>query len=349
MAENSVSLATQLSRLVVEALVKIGLTEQDVLGGAFLQTDLPWQVPPLVIEAPLFGAPLSEYIDFPMYVHVDHMINLFSDTLQDLRNAPAKVITHEGYKAVGNVLPHVRAMHRGLYFSLPDGYPQRVSDYAGVTLALECANLLRINSRLTSFVSDEDNYYATLPSGIEVGVRDGLPTIGAEQWDLPVSGMVQELLRTPRGAVWEGCDYNIIAKVRDVAHRYKDSIKEFEAVDWALQALRVMDADKPLLRTVKGIKRVAFEREGRMVTLRDAVTVSLAQGMTDRQRIDALRNMLVPDIVKPAQFTKLIYNYYKVPPPVLAASSLVRIQQAVRGLLENEEMLYAKEPKGRRA
>jgi hypothetical protein len=339
----STSLATQLSRLVVEALVKIGLTEKDVLGGAFQHTDLPWQVPPLIVEATLFGAPFSEYVDVPTHINIDGMINMFGDVLLDMRNNPRKVLTVDGYRATSYAAPHIKSNERGLYFSMPDGFPGSVTDYAGITFSLECAHIVRHNARLEDFVNDEDNYYAVLPGGTQIGVRDGLPTVAFDQWDIPVHGMVQELLRSPRGALWEGCDYNVISKTRSVVYERREEIKEFEAVDWALQTLRVIDGDKALLTAVRNIKKTAYERGARFETLKQAIQISTAAAITDRQRIEALKNLLVPDIMKIGQFSRQIYSYYKVPPAVLSAKTLVKITHLVQDLYDQEEMLYARE------
>lgn len=342
MAFDRASLANELSRLVVEALVKIGLTERDVLGGAIVHTDLPWQVPPLVVEAQLFGVALSEYIDRPTYINIDAFINFFSDTLADMRNSPRKVLGIEGYKSLIYAVPQIKAVERGLHFSIPDGFPGAVSDYAGVTLALECAHMLRTNAKLVDFFSDDDTYCAVLPDGMAIGVRHGLPTAWPEQWDLPVSGMVQELLRQPRGAVWEGCDYNVISQVRSVCKVYERAIKGYEAVDWALQALRIIDGERAMLKAVRSLKSVAYERGARLSQLQQAVQVANAMALTDRQRIETLKNILVPDILTPAQFSKQLYGYYVLVPPVVLPKVLVRIQEAVQGLLEHEEMLYAR-------
>lgn len=336
------SLASDLSRLVVEALVQIGLTEADVLGGAILHTDLPWQVPPLVVEAPLFGASLSEYLNRPTLVQIDGMVNLFSDALADLRNAPGKVLTTEGYRGLYQALPYIKKNERHLYLSMPDGFPGAVSEYAGVNLAMECAHILRTNAKVSDFVSDDDNYYAVLPDGMEIGIKDGLPSVWYDQWDLPVSGMVQELLTQPRGALWEGCDYNVISKVRSVCTIYQKVLREFEAIDWAVQALRVIDGERELLRAVRSIKNVAYERGARMTALEEAVKVMNMPALTDRQKIEALKNLLVPDIMSPPQFSKQIYGYYARVPAMVAAKVLVRIREGVQGLLEREQMLYAR-------
>jgi hypothetical protein len=336
------SLAQELSRLVVEALVQIGLTERDVLGGAIEHTELPWQVPPLVIEAHLFGAALSEYFDRPTFVNLDHFINMYSDALADMRNAPAKVLNGEGFKQLYSALPRIKLAERQLYFAMPDGFPGGISDYAGASFALECAHILRTNAKLSEFVSDEDNYYAVLPDGMEVGVKDGVPSVWYEQWDLPVSGMVQEMLRQPRGTLWEGCDHDVIAKVRSVCHIYEKSLRDFEAVDWALQALRVIDGSRELLRAVRSLKAVAFERTSRMDALNYAVEVAGRLSITDRQRIETLKHALVPDILSITQFSKQIYGYYTTVPAVVSPKVLARIQQNVQALLDHETMLFAR-------
>jgi hypothetical protein len=342
MAIGRPSVATELSKLVVEALVQLGLTERDVLGGAIVHTDLPWQVPPLVVEATLFGASLSEYIDRPTYVDVDQLVTMYSDCLSDMRNAPRKVLMAEGYRIAHLALPRTRMQERHMIFSLPDGFPGPVGDYAGVTLALECAHVLRTNAKISAFISDDDNYFAVLPDGMEVGVKDGLPTVWYDQWDFSVEGMVQELLHQPRGAVWEGCDYNVISQVRSVCKVFEKSMREHEAVDWALQALRVIEGERELLRAMRSIKTVAYERGERMRSLQEAVEIAHAMAITDRQRIEALKGMLVPDILSVSQFSKQIYNFYAKVPPVVAPKVLSRIQEGVQAMLDQEEALYAK-------
>lgn len=336
------TLAQGLSRHVVEALVKLGLTERDVLGGAIKFTELPWQIPPLIVEATLFGAPLSEYIDRPTHVSADALINFFSDGLADMRNAPRKVLTLDGYRGVGAVIPDVRIQERQLHFSIPDGFPGAVSDYAGVTFALECAHLARTNVKIKNFVNDDDNYYADLGDDVLIGVKDGLPAMWGDQWDLPVSGMVQDLLRNPRGEAWEGCDYNVVSQVRSVITIHKDKLQDYEALDWALQALRVIGGEAALLHAMRSLKKVAFERETRMATLRDAVKLSKDSFVTDRQRIEALKNMLVPELMTAGEFTKQLYSFYRVVPPVIHPKVLDRIQQTLQDMLVQEEALYAR-------
>lgn len=334
-------LAKVLSRQIVEALVMIGLTQEDILQGSIEFTDLPWQVPPLVVEATLFGVPLSDYIDTAVYVNTEALANLWSDSLAFMKNSPAKVLTHDGFRAASMAIPSVKLKERALYLSVPEGFPGGIADIAAVMLSLECAHIMRANSKLGGFVSDENNYFALLPSGLEVGVKDGLPTMYAEIWDTPVEGMVQEMLRTARGTVSELCHHDIIAKVRSVAYTFNKGIRDYEAVEWALQALRVIDGGKFLLDAVYGVKKVIYNRKVREEALKQAVHVVDQLAMTDRQRIETLKQLLVPEVLTSAHFTKLIYPFNKLPPPVLAEKVLNRIRQAVAELHHQEELLYA--------
>ncbi len=341
------SLAQTLSNLVVEALVQIGLTQDDVLGGPIPtpHTMLPWQVPPLVVEAPIFGVPLSEYLDKVVWVSSEHLLNMWSESLANMKNKPDAVVTPAGYKTTSYVIPNVRSSERQIHFSMPEGYPHSITNMAAQVLSLECAHLLRSNSKLESFCSDDDNYYAVLPDGGGiVGVKDGLPAIHQDQWDVPVTGLVQEMLRTARGEIWEGCDYNIISKVRSVVITHEKGIRDFEAVDWMLQTLRVIDGYNELLEGIRSIRKVAYERKARLNTLADANEIVHRKSMTDRQRIETLKSILVPDIMTSGQFTKTVYPFYTVPPPMLQEKVLQRVITTINELYLEEERLYANRP-----
>jgi hypothetical protein len=335
------SLARTLSYHIVESLVVTSLTQDDILQGAIEFTTLPWQVPPLIVEAPLFGVPLSDYIDRAVYVNTDALAVLWSEALANMKNRPDKVLTHAGFRAASDAIPSVKLHERPLYLSVPDGYPGGITDLAAVMLSLECAHIMRANSKLTQFVSDEDNYYAVTPFGVEVGVKAGLPTMYDDVWDTPVLGMVQEMLRVPRGALFEGCDYNIIAKVRSVAYTYQKAIKDYEAVDWALQTLRVIGGDRELLEAIYGIKRVVYEHKMRGDALAQAVVVVNQLSITDRQKIETLKHLLVPEVISSGTFTRIIYPFNKLPPPVFSQKVADRIRIAVETLHREEETMYS--------
>lgn len=337
-------LAVALSRQVVEALVKIGLTQDDILSGEIEHTELPWQVPPLVVEATLFDVPLSAYLDQPMYVSTDHIYSMWTEALLQLKNHPYKVLKVDGtYLNTSGAIPACRGIERPLYLSVPDGFPGSISDLAAVVLSLECAHLIRINGKHETFVSDEDNYYAVVTTGIEIGVKDGLPAVCGDQWDLPVTGMVQELLRTPRGAVWEGCDHDIVAKVRSLAVKNERTIRDFEAVDWALQALRVIGGQKELISAVRKVRQIHNYRKSRRLALEESMRIMELVAMTDRQKVETIKQLLVPEVINIAEFSRRFVNYYANVAPLMAEKVTRRIRENLSALYDQEVRLYGVE------
>ena len=334
------TLASTLAQQVSEAFVKAGLTQDDVLVGAIKHTNLPWQIPPLVVEATLFGVPFSDYVMQHLNVNRSALLTLWADALAGMQNTPDKVVTFDGYRSASYALPGVKTPERQLFLSTPAGFPKAVESLAAVTLSLEAAHLLRAHSKVVNFVSDDDNYFADLGDGALVGIKDGLPSICEDLWDLPVNGMVQELLRTPRGAVWEGCDYDIISKVRSVLWEVPKAFDDFEAVDWALQALRVVGGQREMLRAIRNLRKTAYNRQMRLKALSEALETVNRLSLSDRQRIEMLKNLLVPEVLSSGQFSKKIYPFYTVPPAMLTDKVLDRVRQAVSDLYETEVNLY---------
>lgn len=335
-------LAQQLARLVVDAFNAVGLTQADILSGPIEYTELPWQIPPLVVKAPLFKVPFCDYYSSDVgFLNTEALHNLWSEGMYNLKNKPFHVVNEEGYRRVSYALPKVRQAERQLYLSLPDGYPHAVSIHAGVTLSMEVAHLVKVNAKLEEFVEDDSNYYGVLAdSGLIMGVKDGLPCVGAEIWDISVEGMIPDLLTTPRGSLWEGCDYDIIAKVRSVLTQYQKHFREYEGVDWALQTLRVIGGATELLNAVRRIKQAAHTRKARADLLTQAVEAAHRVSLTDRQRIEILKALLVPEIISAGQFSRFIYPYYQTPPPILQDKVVARIQAKVQELYQAEEDLY---------
>lgn len=335
------SLPVVLSRLVAEGLVRLGVKQEEVLSGPIVHTNLQWQIPPLECEATLDNIPLAEYMRKGVYVNAPSVYELWMDALVNLHNYPFRVLDENGYRRGSKVLPGIRTNERFLYLSMPDGFPSSaVNEMSAVTLSLECAHVLRSNSKIASFVHTEDSYYAVLEGGIEIGVKEGLPAAFGDEWDLPVTGLIDELLATPRGAVWEGCDYDIIAKVRSLVTDLPEGSYELDGLHWALQTLRVLKAQAALLKAVQHLPLIDKHKQARLRILRDAMHVAELPAMTDRQRIDSLRVMLVPEVMKPSEFTKRVFSYSRVPPAVLQASALAKLVSGIRELLEQEEMKH---------
>jgi hypothetical protein len=336
-------LVKRLSLLVVHAIAQWGVTRDDVFTGGIKYMDLMWQIPPLVSEDKLFGQTFSEHVQATTYVNADALAAFWADAMYDLRNRPHRVCAEDGYRLSTNAFPHMRKDERALHLSMPEGFPDSISNNAAVTFCLECAHILNGNTKLDGFVNDEDNYYAILPTGTEVGIKDGLPAHGSEVWDLPVHGMVQDLITSPRGEMFEGCDYSIISKVRSLLWDHQ-RMRDWQGVDWALQALRVMGGEKVLQEDVSRIKTVVSTRNARLATLTDAVEVVNRVALTDRQRVEILKHLLVPEVMSSATFNRTIYPLYRTPPPMMPEKSLVRMRQAVQDLYDAEVSMHGSHP-----
>ena len=334
-----------LARAVVESMSASGVTQDDFLTGQIKLTNLPWQVPPLHVASPLMKIPLKDYIDQPTWISVDHILNLWSDGLMLLRNAPAKILTEMGvYRMASLAIPHIKTPERMLRLSIPEGFPGGVADHCGAILSLEVAHLLKDNARIKAFTYDDNSYFATLPDGSEVGIKNGLPTVAEDEWDISVEGIVQEMLETGRGAVWEGCDYDIIAKTRSLLNEGRWKFPEQEGLDWALQALRVLDGRSALLKAIQSARAMIYLRNLRRARLIEAREVALRHTISDRARIETLRGLLVPEVLTPTQFSKRLFSYSAAVPVLLSASALARVRAGVEELLMEEENYYAITP-----
>lgn len=331
-----------LARAVVDSMSSCGVAQDDFLTGAIKITNCSWQAPPLVSKAPLMRLPLDAYLDVSTWINVDHMYNLYYEGMSLLRNGPDKVLTPDGqYRRGSLALPQLKSNVRALLLSTPDGFPGGVSDYAGVVLSAEMAHLLKNNAKLAEFREDDNNYLAVLPDGREIGIKDGLPAVNSEEWDIPVTGMVPELLEMPRGAIFEGCDYDIISKARSLVAEERFRLPERDAIEMALQALRIMDGGKSLLRAVQSQKTVAYSRNRRLKVVREAREVAYRYGISDRARIDTIRGLLVPEFMGAGKFTKHVYPYSAVVPALLAEKVLTRLRTNLDALVEQEEQKYA--------
>lgn len=328
-------LETTLANLVVEALAQIGLTQEEILDGPFNHKHLAWQIPPLIVDDTLFGIPFNDYMSEVLTVRPAELYALYTEALEHMRNGPSRVLSYEGYKATSYALPWVRSQERQLYLSLPDGFPA-VTDYAGVLLSLECAHMLRATVKLADFIEDDDNYVAVLPDGAQIGVVNGLPAYMPEIWDLPILGGVHEMLRTPRGEIFEGCDYNVTAKVRSVVQDYQASLREFAGVDWAVQTLRVIDGERALLKAVRGMRKAAYDRKAKLDSLQEAVQVVNQLSLTDRQRIETLKRLLVPDLMSTSEFSRQVYPFNGRIPAMVAEKVLTRMRQNIMQLAADE-------------
>lgn len=327
---------------VVEALIASGLTQDDILDGAMPNAVLPWQVPPLVIDTQFTDGSVEDHIYAPRKADTERLYALWSDSLAVLRNSPYSVLTPVGYRQAHLALPGRSKRDLLLRLSLPEGYPDGVSDLAGVVLSLECAHAAQRGARVADFISDDSNYFVVLEDGREIGVKDGLPALWGDVWDIPVTGVVQDMLRAPRGNIWEGSDYNVLSRVREVISLRAADIVDYMAVDWLLQALRVVGGETELLRSVKRMKYIRTTQEGKLSALTEAWEVATRIGLPDRNRVATLRTILVPSVMGAKDFGRKIFSLSASVPPVLSTKALGKLQQSVRDMLDEEAARHSK-------
>lgn len=321
---------------VVRAFAAIGLTQKELLGGAIEHTDLGWQTPPLNCQYDLAGAPLQLYLDRHMSVNAERVHAFWLEGLQHMRNAPYKIINESGWRQLSYILPRATQGERQLRFTIPDGFPASTSDYAGITFSMECAHLLRTCTPVVEVVESDDDYYVITAEGHEVGVRNGLPIVCSDEWDLPVNGMVRELLQMPRGSLYVGCDYDLISKLRSVLWDRRERFPEYSGVDMALQALRVLANGQHLkeLQTHIGRLNVEVQRNKyKLKALTEAVELSTFHRISDRARVTAIRGLLVPDFMTMSEFRRQIYHSPDNVPALITEDALRKLQTGLEALL----------------
>lgn len=333
------SSARSLSGALAVVFGRLDIPVRDLLSGQLQYTDLDWQVPPIRSDELLNGLPFWQYMEQKVKLDEEVLYSFWCDTLYDMRNKPNKVWLNGAYRDSRTTFMLSKAV--GSYcLSYPDGAPSQPTDYAGIIFSMECANLLRMAGGVPELFESDDDYYVKTESGYEVGVKGGLPIMAADEWDTSAKGLVREILYQPRGAIDTTCLYDIIAKMRSILWENRDRVPEFEGADLALQALRILDGNTYLLRAISGIKEKKTKSVGRAAVLRSALGVLKAYGLSDRQKLTAVRDMLVPAAMSKVTFSKLLYSYTRQFPPMLPLAKMLKITSQVEDLLRVDEALY---------
>lgn len=325
-------------------LLKLKLSTRDILQGPLEYTDLPWHTPPLVSDAKLGDVPLQGLLDCAVRVNEESLYALWYGTMTNLMNMPNQVLGAYGYRGLHFALdaPHGE---RAIRLSRPQGFPGKIDEYAGAVLSLEVAHTCKLAGLAVAFHEGDSDYWVQTKSGYEIGVRNGLPIVGGDQWDTSFEGFVPELLRRPRGDAFYGCDYDLIARLRSFLHTYRSRIPEdFEAADWLLQALRVLAYGRHLPRLLSAVRRLGEVREEggtRLEDLKSCMEIMQAGNLSDRQKISALKGLLVPNHLGKTAFSRRVYPYHAGVPAVLRPLAAGRVRGNIEDLYRIEEALYA--------
>lgn len=335
-------LAKTLAQAVLPAFGRFGISPSEYLTGQLTHTDLEWQIPALMPTSTVMGVELHNYMDLAVQLDEQAFHQYWQETLHKMFHERNKVWDRQGYIGANRVVKLPRDV-LAFWLSIPEGYPDQLTDYAGVIFSIECAMLMRQSVHCESFVLDDNNFYVTTRQGLEIGVRDGRPLECYTEWDLSAEGGVKELLMMPRGIITTQCDYDVIAKMRSVLWENKHRIAEFEGVDTALQMLRVVGGGPELLSTMKTVKGRKARGASRVHVMERAVETFKSGDLSDRQKIETLRQLLVPALMGITAFSRKIYSWDGEVPPMLAASTYARITESLTQMLALEEELYAKQ------
>lgn len=324
-----------LVRELVGVLGRLGMSSKDILQSKVEDLPFVWQVPPIRGEYPIGLTDLCSILNRSARVSVDGLYNLWQEGLDGLLNAPHVVVMSGRFRKGSSALPTLSPGERNLRLPVPEGFPLDMSGFAGHMFSLDCANLLRHSYETSRFVDDEDNYFAELHDGRIIGVQDGFPA-GPSLWDTPATGRVDSMLRSGRGVTFEGSEYGLLSRLRCLLWQNKEKIKDFEAFDWVLQALRVLyDGESPraVLRAIENLKSDSLAWEARVSALQECVDMLSLLALSDRAKILSMHGLLVPLVCSPSEFSA---NIYQGPPPAMVSE---KVRDKISRFLETKLMV----------
>lgn len=323
---------SDLARIIARSLKRIGVTQEAVLSGAIQFTTLDWMAPPLLADDLLEGLPFRDYMDQMVpWVDADQLHMFWIDALAQARSNPANVLGEDGWRGLSKIMPTATPGVRNLWLPKPS-IP--LDDSVGVQLSLDVAHLARMACKPLEFVENHDDYYVVLEDDIVLGVKGGVPAWPSD-FDMPLKGMIPEFLTSSRGELWTGCDYGLLAKLRSTVWEHRSKLDEFQGLDWALQALRILGSRQNPEQLLAGLERAAVEgrkRELDLAVLRNCQSLLSYPQVSDGRKVEGLRGMLVPSVITNQRFRRDFYAQAN-PPPFLKEGAMEKIAEALRSLI----------------
>lgn len=299
-----------LASVVARSFTMADLTHEQRYPGQIEHTRLAWMVPPLMPTTSIMGDDLTLYLDHPVGVDEDMLHAFWAKTLADMWHKPETLMRGGSYAGLQRLMRTSKMGVRALRFSQPPGYPHQFDMTAGVLFSLEVAHTAYLSQpckrRLTL-----DDYVVTTASGKEFGVRAGRPIIDSP-WEYDATGEVLEILEQPRGAVSYACMYDQIAQMRSVLHDNPKAFRgDFDGLDSALQALRYLSLGQACPDLATAVQVVPTELPGlrhKEALLYDCIDLMESEDLSDRQKLLALRNNLVPDVLSNNAFRQKVFS-----------------------------------------
>jgi hypothetical protein len=336
-----VSASTQirsLAKAVATAFASAPLTNDERRPeGGIAHKDLPWSCPPLITDLVLEGA-MQDHLDAPINVTAPALMQFWRETMKQMWHQPSRVLKNGTYANLGAAMAPVRRGQRALRFSAPIGAPSQIHEIAAITLSLEVAHCARISLPTADVLLNDDDYIVTTADGMHFGVNDGMPLIDSPWRDFNASGMVEEMMRSPRGEVDYTCHYDQLASLRSILHTNAAKFpNNFEALDQALQALRYLSMGTycPELVTEMIVKpqEVLHMRE-KENALFEAIEVMRTR-MSDRAKLYTLKSTLVPTVMTTAKFKREVFSASTFPFS-MAPGKDKQIEENLVSLYKNE-------------
>lgn len=338
MADHVTARLRALARVVADNYASALLTPSQRNPGHITRTDIPWSAPPLRSHIKLDGVPLTDYTTPDCDVDADALYTFWTANLKALWETPATTLAGGVFRGLREVMPGSRRATQAMAFAMPSGWPGKLEIDTGVMFSLEAAHLaICCIPGLRNVIDDDDNYFAELPDGRVIGVRDARPAVDSPWTDYQPSGLITDLTETMRGQAFTDCQYDQLAAVRSVMWDNDKMFPQFEALDLALQALRTMSTGGRCPNLLVG----ARENYGRVDKLKhieealvDAMDVMEAN-MSDRRKLQTLQGLLVPLVLSQTGFRTKIFSSANYP-YTMAAGRADQIKAQLRLLYESE-------------
>lgn len=304
-----------LAKAVATAFAAAPLSDEERRPARIAITDLPWACPPLITSLVLEGTSMQDHFDAPVAVEPRALHRFWTEALRQMWHEPSRVLKNGAYASLGSAMPRVRLGQRAFRFSAPVGAPSQIDVTAAVTLSLEVAQCALVSFPVFHVEQSDDSYVVELPDGMRFGVENGRPLVDSP-FVFDARGQVIEMLHAPRGAMTDVCHYDSIAAVRSVLYSHPASFAQFDAVDQALQALRYLSLGGycPELTTAMVAKPMEILRLRELEAVYfEALDVIRAQGISDRAKLETLRQLLVPAAMSIAKFKREIFSAASFP------------------------------------
>lgn len=326
--ESGSSQVRALANAVSAAFASADLPAEALTSPRITYTDLPWQRPPLQTESSLGGEDLQLMLNCRLNITSHGLKRFWSKTLREIRTIPTRAMRKGVYIDTKELCRTNRHGSRLFAFSTPYGYPAIMEENTGVVLSLEVAKVAEASLHLIDIVSDDNNYIVTTIDGAEYGVRNGLP-IAPSPWATPSTGQIQELLSVSRGEVTFLCTYDTIALARSLAFEFRDKFREnYAGVEQALNALRYLTTGRQcpeLIRVMAELPEESRRVKADRKTVLECFDV-METSMTDRQKLQTLHQLLVPNFITASTFRERIY-YSKDYPLFLSVKQLEKVHE----------------------